>query len=101
MTGSAQVVSVLDSLIQTRMHKGGVEERKRRLEEGESIQNAFKKTKKVTAGVLVGMGVHSLNNKSLQDEIRRRQMAAATEERKKQRKKKEELKSRIEKVASV
>ena len=47
------------------MRNGGIEVRRKRLEEGADIGKNSRDTRKVTAGVLVSNGIHSLNNPDL------------------------------------
>ena len=52
------------------MQNGGIEARQKRLEEGADIGNNLKEARKVTAGVLVSNGIHSLNGPALVAHIR-------------------------------
>jgi len=101
LTGSDQVVSVIDRLVQDSIRQGGMEERKRKLEEGRNIKKVFDEAKKITAGIMVGCGVHSLNDQRLLDAIKKRRADLLTEAKKKKDKKREELRKKIEKVAAV
>ena len=55
----------IDKIISHQMRNGGIEARQKRLEEGAYIGKNLKEARKVTAGVLVSNGIHSLNYPTL------------------------------------
>jgi hypothetical protein len=98
-TGAAS--SVLDKLLQDRMRNGGIEERKRKLEEGSNALNAMKQAKKLSSGVMVSQGIHSLDNLDLLEAIRVRKSNKDAKELESKQKTKDELATRIEKMKDV
>jgi hypothetical protein len=93
--------SVLDKLLQHRMRNGGIEERKRKLEAGSNALKSMKEAKRLSSGVMVAQGIHSLDNPDLLQAIQVRRSEAAAKELEAKRKKKEELDARIEKMKAI
>ena len=60
----------IDKIICHQMRNGGIEARQKRLEEGADIGKNLKEERKVTAGVPVSNGIHSLNDPDLVAHIR-------------------------------
>jgi hypothetical protein len=64
---------MLDQTIQHCIRNGGIACWQQRLEEGNSTIKSLQETKIITSGLLVGNGVHSLNNPMVQERIRLKQ----------------------------
>ena len=60
----------IDKIISHRMQNGGIITHQKRLEEGADNGKNLKEARKVTAGVLVSNGIHSLNDPALVAHIR-------------------------------
>ena len=68
-TGEGLSAGVLGRLVQTHMRNGGIERHQERLREGTSARATLEEAKRVTSGIMVGNGYHSLNNPDLLTKI--------------------------------
>ena len=92
---------VLDRIIQHRLRNGGTERRKERLQEGNAAAAALAEAKKITAGIMVGVGIHSLNNAAFLAAILAVMDRKAEKLRKEAQKARREMRARIEKVVKI
>jgi hypothetical protein len=92
---------VMDRICQHVMRNGGVERRQQRLQEGNDVTTALKEAKKITAGVIVGQGIHSLNNPSVLQAINARAQVSREKLHNSIRKTRNEMRKRIEKVRMI
>ena len=77
----------IDKIIIHRMRNGGIEAYQKRLEECADIVKNLKGARKVTAGVLMSNGIHSLNDPALVAHIRDKIQVEEEAVRKKRRRK--------------
>jgi hypothetical protein len=92
---------VLDRIIQQRMKTGGIERRQQRLQEGSRARKSLEEAKRVTSGILVGNGIHSLNDNRLLEKVQQREKEDLDKERDDAKKKRAGLLSRIRKVQTI
>ena len=64
-TTTGKAADVMDTLIQHRIRHGGIEERARKLKEGDEVRASFDQAKAVSSGVMVSNGVYNLDNPEL------------------------------------
>lgn len=98
---SGYSAKILDRIIQHGMRTGGIEKRKQKLAEGQSIASAVADGRKLTSGFLVSNGSHSLSSKDLMDAIRLNMEKKESEKKEKDRKLRQELKKRSSLVARL
>ena len=92
---------ILDRIIQHGMRTGGIEKRRQKLAEGQSIASAVADGRKLTSGFLVSNGSHSLTSKDLIDAIRLNMEKKKTEKIERNRTLRQELKKRSSIVAGL
>jgi hypothetical protein len=80
------------------MRNGGIEQHQGRLEEGNTALKSLQEAKRITSGLLVGNGMHSLNNPMVQARIREKHQAILDGQAASIRKQQLELLGRIKKV---
>jgi hypothetical protein len=89
---------VVDRLCQQRERNGGIARRQHRLEDGTEAIASLEDAKRITSGLLVSNGIHSLNNPMVQERIRVKQQEAVDGLATGVRKKRRDLLDRIDKV---
>ena len=80
--------TIVDRLVQYSIRNGGIVRRQHALEEDRSLEETFTQAKRLTAGLLVANGVHSLNAHPLQAAYQTRKemrLEAAEKEKRKER----------------
>jgi hypothetical protein len=86
---------VLDRILQQQMKNGGIERCQARIQEGSMARKSLEEAKRVTSGLLVGNGIHSLNNTHLLDKVKNREREVLDKEQDDARKKRAGLLTRI------
>jgi hypothetical protein len=90
--------TVIDRIMQYQARNGGIERRQGRLNEGDSALKSLQEAKRITSGLLVGNGIHSLNNPMVQARVQEKHQAVLDGHAAAIRKQRRELLGRIEKV---
>jgi hypothetical protein len=93
--------TVMDTILQHVIKNGGIERRKQRLQEGSDVMKSLAEAKKLTSGVIVAQGIHSLNNPSVLGAINLRADVVREKLLKSVRMTRRELRTRIEKVRKI
>jgi hypothetical protein len=89
---------VLDRILQYQMRNEGIARRQGRLEEGNTAVASLQEAKRLISGIMVGNGIHSLNNPMVQARVRAKQQETLDAQANAIRKQRRELLGRIEKV---
>ena len=91
----------LDYLIQHRMQTGGIQQRQDHMTEGTNAMASLAEAKRVTSGVLVGNGIHSLNNPSVLARVYQKEKERSDKVSDNTKKKWRELLTQISKVHTI
>jgi hypothetical protein len=89
---------VIDRLCQQRERNGGIARRQQNYEDGTDAMTSLDEAKRITSGLLVANGIHSLNNPMVQERIRAKQQEVVDVLAAVVRKKRRDLLDRIKKV---
>jgi hypothetical protein len=93
--------TVLGRMIQRHQRNGGIAAHQARLQQGTGALASLEEAKRITSGILVGNGIHSLNNPGLQRKINLREQETLEQQIADLRKKRNELLSKIRKVEAI
>jgi hypothetical protein len=93
-----QHTTVLDRMLQRRARNGGTEARHGRLQEGNNAVASLEEAKRLTSSIMIGNGIHSLNNPGVQTKVNKQKATKLAAELEDLRKKRVELLSKIKKV---
>jgi hypothetical protein len=91
----------MDQILQHVLRNGGIERQKERLQEGSDVMKSLAEAKKLTAGIIVAQGIHSINNPSVLGAINLRARVVRERLLKSVRKTRRELRTRIKKVRKI
>jgi hypothetical protein len=91
--------TVVDKILQAWMRNGGAKRRRQKLKEGRDTLQAFQDAKKLTVGVMVACGVHSLNDPAVVESVRLTHNGKKEQETKKIRNQRRKVQECIKKVA--
>jgi len=98
-TTTGKAADVMDTLIQHRIRHGGIEERARKLKEGDEVRASFDRAKAVSSGVMVSNGVYNLDHPELLGFLIQKKANDEQEVFRKCRKKRSDLQERISKIS--
>jgi hypothetical protein len=91
----------LGRLLQTHARNGGIERHQQRLRDGNNVRKSLEEAKRMTSGILVGNGIHSLNNPGLLTKIGQQEKKTLEKQLDDARKKRGGLLGRIRKVQLI
>lgn len=91
----------LEKILQYRSRHGGIERQREKLDKGKSILEEITKGRRLTSGLLVSRGEHSLNNQSVLDCLKERNRREEKQMRKAQMKARKELRERISFIVNL
>ena len=100
-TTTGKAADVMDTLIQHRIRHGGMEERARKLKEGDEVRASFDRAKAVSSGVMVSNGVYNLDHPELLGFLIQKKANDEQEVFRKHRKKRSDLQERISKISCI
>jgi hypothetical protein len=93
-----EISTVLDRMLQKRAREGGTAARHGRLAEGNNAVASLEEAKRLTSGIMIGNGIHSLNNPGVQSKVYNQVAAKRAAELEDLKKKRLELLAKIRKV---
>jgi phage terminase small subunit len=96
--GDGALTTCLQRVIQHHARNGGIEAHQQKLREGTGAISSLDEAKRITSGILVASGIHSLNNPELQRKVELKQQETLQKQIADLRKKRKELLSKIRKV---